>query len=287
MKKGLVMEGGAMRGMFTAGVTDVLMENNIIFDGAIGVSAGAVFGCNYKSHQPGRVIRYNKRFCNDKRFCSFHSLRKTGDLYGHEFCYYTMPNELDIFDRETYNSTPMKFIAVATNVATGEAEYHDCKYADEEMLTWLRASGAMPLAARPVEIGNNTYVDGGISDSIPIKKMEELGYKKNVIVLTQPANYVKEKNKLLPLLKVVLRKYPRLIETIEVRHIAYNATLDYIREQEQKGNAFVIRPSEKLDVGMRERNPDKLRKIHAQGRALMASRIDELKAFLETDSLSK
>lgn len=283
MNIGLVLEGGAMRGLFTAGICDELMERNISFPCVIGVSAGALFGCNLKSKQPGRVLRYNTRFCRDSRYSSIWSLLKTGDLYNYEFCYKTLINELDIFDRETYNSTPMTFIAVATNVATGEAEYHDCKYADEEMLTWLRASGAMPLAARPVEIGNNTYVDGGISDSIPIKKMEELGYKKNVIVLTQPANYVKEKNKLLPLLKVVLRKYPRLIETIEARHIAYNATLDYIREQEQKGNAFVIRPSEKLDVGMRERNPDKLRKIHAQGKALMVSRIDELKAFLETD----
>lgn len=277
---GIVLEGGAMRGLFTAGICDVLMENGIDFPCAIGVSAGALFGCNLKSKQIGRVIRYNTTFCRDPRYSSFKSLIKTGDLYNYEFCYKTLVNELDIFDRSTYNKNPMRFIAVATNAKTGHAEYHECKYADDETLEWFRASGAMPLASRPVTINGLTLVDGGISDSIPIKKMQELGYKKNVVILTQPANYIKKKNKLLTLLKFVLRKYPKLLKVISERHIHYNATLNYIQQQEANGNAFVFRPSQKLDVGMRECNPDKLRAIYNLGRRLAEERLPDLKNWI-------
>lgn len=153
MKYGLVMEGGAMRGLFTAGVIDVLMENAITFDGAVGVSAGAAFGCNYKSNQPRRVIRYNTRFCHDKRFCSVSSLVKTGDMFGADFCYHEIPNKLDIFDYKTFNESPMEFYVVCTDVTTGKPVYRRCRVADDNELEWIRASASMPLASRIVEIG--------------------------------------------------------------------------------------------------------------------------------------
>lgn len=278
---GLILEGGAMRGLFTAGVCDVLMENNIDFPCAMGVSAGALFGCNLKSKQIGRVVRYNTTYCNDSRYSSLISLLKTGDLYNYEFCYKTLVDELDIFDRETYNKNPMQFFAVATNAITGEPEYHDCKIANTETLDWFRASGAMPLAARPVKIGNKILVDGGISDSIPLKKMQDMGFAKNVVILTQPADYIKKENKLLPLLKINLRKYPKVIEAIKDRHIRYNNTLDFIRQEEANGNAFVIRPPAKLKVGMRETDPERLRAIYEIGRETTISILPQLKAWLK------
>jgi predicted patatin/cPLA2 family phospholipase len=186
MKKGLVLEGGAMRGLFTAGVTDVLMENGIRFDGAAGVSAGAAFGCNYKSHQPGRVLRYNKRFCNYWRYSGYRSLLLTGDIYGADFCYRKVPLELDKFDLDTFRNDPMEFYVVATDCATGEASYHKMTDYDEENMLWLRASASMPVASRPVKIGDRHYLDGGMSDSIPLEFMQKIGYGKNVVILTQP-----------------------------------------------------------------------------------------------------
>lgn len=280
MKKGLVMEGGAMRGMFTAGVTDVLMENNITFDGAIGVSAGAVFGCNYKSNQPGRVIRYNKRFCNDKRFCSFHSLRKTGDLYGHEFCYYTMPNELDIFDRETYKNSPMEFYVVATSVDTGKPAYINCPNGDDNDLEAYRASASMPLVSNIAEINGGKYLDGGLSDSVPLKYFESIGYDKNVVILTRPRGYTKGKNKLMPILKMKYRKYPEFVKTMANRHIMYNDEMNYIYEAEKEGRAIVIMPDEALEIGFSEKSPEKLQEIYELGRKAAEKRLAELKEFL-------
>ena len=217
MKHGLVMEGGAMRGLFTAGVIDVMMEEGIGFDGAIGVSAGAVFGSNYKSNQPGRVIRYNLRFCQDPRYSSFRSLAKTGDLFGADFCYREIPDHLDPFDREAYESSPMDFYVVATDVHTGKPVYHNCRKGDREDLDWFRASASMPLAARIVEVGGYQLLDGGISDSIPLKYLESVGYDRNVVILTQPMGYEKKKNKALPLMKAAYSQYPDLLKTMARR----------------------------------------------------------------------
>ena len=167
-KTGLVMEGGAMRGMFTAGVLDVLLENGIEFDGAIGVSAGATFGCNFKSKQIGRAIRYNKRFCKDWRYCSLRSLITTGDLYGAKFCYDTLPNQLDIFDTETYRANPLKFYCVASDCETGKPVYKELETCDAKDLTWMRASASMPLASKVVEVDGYKLLDGGMTDSIPL-----------------------------------------------------------------------------------------------------------------------
>ena len=280
MKTGLVLEGGAMRGLFTAGVMDVLMENRIEFDGIIGVSAGACFGCNYKSRQPGRALRYNTAYCRDKRYCSLHSLITTGNLFGTEFCYHEIPEKLDVFDFETYDRTPAEFYLTATDVETGQPVYHRCDRADDDMLTWLEASAAMPLFARIVEIGGHKLLDGGIADSIPLKYFQKIGYEKNVVILTQPADYVKTKNRMLPLLRIVLRRYPRFLQALAQRHLMYNLTTAYIRESAKTGRTFVIQPPEKLPIGHVEHDPEVLRKVYAIGRRAAEEQLASLKEFL-------
>lgn len=280
MKTGLVLEGGAMRGMFTAGVLDVLMENEIPFDGAIGTSAGAAFGCNYKSHQIGRVIRYNKKYCRDKRFVSLHSLITTGDLYGADFAYRELPYELDVFDTKTFSSSPMEFYVTCTDVETGQAVYHKCEKGDDEDLLWMRASASLPLASRIVKAGERSLLDGGMADSISVKHLQSLVYDRIVVILTQPYDYEKKKNNLLPILKLVYRKYPNFIKALETRHERYNETLQYIKDLENKGEIYVIRPPHKLPVGAVERNPEKLQNVYDIGRAEAEKYLDEIKKFL-------
>ena len=284
MKHGLVMEGGAMRGLFTAGVIDVMMEQNIVFDGAVGVSAGAVFGCNYKSHQIGRVLRYNLAFCQDPRYCSMRSRIKTGDLFGADFCYRQIPDELDVFDREAYANSPMDFYVVGTDVRSGRAVYHNCLTGAHEDLDWLRASASMPLASQIVSVGNRNLLDGGIADSIPLKFIQAQGYAKNVVILTQPLNYVKKKNKLMPLMKVVYRQYPNLLHTMARRHEVYNEATAYIREQEALGNVFVIRPEAPLDIHRVEHDKEKIQAVYDLGRATAEEHLDALRAFLQDDT---
>ena len=279
MKRGLILEGGAMRGLFTAGVIDVMMEQGLTYDGAVGVSAGAVFGCNYKSHQPGRVLRYNLAYCKDPRYCSIRSLIKTGDLFGAQFCYRDIPNRLDPFDIETYQKDPMDFWVVATDVTTGQPVYHNCLSGDETDLDWFRASASMPLASRIVEIEGQRLLDGGIADSIPLAFAQE-HYQKNVVVLTQPLGFVKEKNKALPLMRRAFKQYPKVVEVMARRHEQYNEVTAAIREKERQGELFVLRPEAPLNVGRVEHDPEKLQKAYDHGRAVAEKRLAALKEFL-------
>ena len=281
MKKGLVMEGGAMRGMFTAGVTDVLMEHQIEFDGAVGVSAGAVFGCNFKSKQPGRVIRYNAAYCSSPQYAGLGSFLKTGDLFGEQFCYHDVPEHLDPFNYDTYRENPMEFYVVATDANTGEARYKRVDSCNKSELLWMKASASMPLVSKIVCVDGYERLDGGIADSIPIQFLESLGYDRNVVILTQPRDYVKGKNQLIPLAKVMLRKYPAMIEAMENRHIHYNETLDYIRKREKEGSLFVIRPPKKLEVSKLERDRQRLLTAYRMGRETMKSHLRDLQKFLE------
>ncbi len=281
MKTGLILEGGAMRGLFSAGVIDVFMENGIEFDAAIGVSAGAAFGCNYKSRQIGRVIRYNKRFAKDKRFCSIRSLIKTGDLFGAEFCYHTIPDELDLFDTEAYVNNPMDFYVVVTDVETGKAVYINSDEAGDNALECFRASASMPLVSRPVEINGKKYLDGGIADSVPIQFFESIGYSRNVVILTQPADFVKKPSSAAKIMKYALRQYPKIAETMADRHNEYNVTLKYIAEKEKAGEIIVIRPEAALDIGRVEHNPDKMQKVYDLGRAAGEKYLDAVKNFIK------
>ena len=280
MKTGLIMEGGAMRGMFTAGVLDVLMENGLVTDGAIGVSAGAVFGCNYKSHQIGRVIRYNTEYCNDKRYASFKNLFKTGNLYSEQFCYHEVPEKLDPFNEAAFAASPMDFFVVCTDVKTGEPIYHKCRKGDAEDVRWMEASASMPLAAKIVKIGHYGLLDGGVSDSIPVRFFESIGYKRNLIILTQPKGYTKKKNKFLPAIRAKYFRYPAFVEAVADRHERYNETLSYISMLEQAGKDYVIRPPIPLEIGAMERDPAQLRRVYETGRAVAQIQVEKIRDFL-------
>jgi len=269
-----------MRGMFTAGVIDVMMEHGIEFDGAIGVSAGAAFGCNYKSKQIGRVIRYNTRFCQDPRYGGLRVLLKEGNFYSKQFCYEEVPLIHDIFDFDTYERNPMEFYVVATDVDTGKAEYHILVDRNDHGFEWIRASASMPLVSRMVEIDGRKYLDGALADSIPVQFFESIGYNRNVVILTQPLGFRKKRDSLYPLMKQYYRKYPKLVEATATRHEVYNASLDHIAQQEKNGNLLVIRPLEKLPIGRTENDPDKLRKVYEIGRSVAEHRIEEINAFL-------
>ena len=278
---GLVLEGGAMRGLFTAGVLDVLLENGVAFDGMIGVSAGAAFGCNYKARQIGRVLRYNLRYCRNWRYCSFRSLLLTGDLFGAKFCYRDLPNELDPFDNPTFDENPMPFWLVATDVETGKAVYRRMDRAGDECSDWIRASSSMPLVSRPVELEGRRYLDGGIADSIPLRAFEERGYERNVVVLTQPEDYVKAPSSGMGLMRLALGKYPNLLKTLANRHVQYNETTAYIRKREAEGAALVIRPKTKLDIGRVEHDAEKIRAVYQLGREAGLEKLDVIKNFLK------
>ncbi|MBE7062704.1 MAG: patatin family protein [Ruminococcaceae bacterium] len=281
MRKGLILEGGAMRGLFTAGILDVMMENGIVYDGIVGVSAGAVFGCNYKSKQIGRVVRYNMKYCQDKRYCSIRSLLRTGNLYGADFCYRELPETLDIFDIKTYRENPVVFYAVCTDAETGKAVYRRIDRGNGEDLLWLRASASMPFVSRPVKIDGRFFLDGALADSIPLRFFEGIGYDKNVVVLTQPDSYRKPAHRSTRLLRHFIRRFPGLTEALSARPAMYNETVQYIRRQEEKGAAFVFRPAESLDVGHMEKDPEKLHKVYLEGRRTAERRLGELKAYLE------
>ncbi len=281
MKKGLILEGGAMRGLFTAGIIDVFMENGIEFDATIGVSAGAAFGCNYKSRQIGRVIRYNKRFARDPRFCSFRSLIKTGDLFGAEFCYHTIPDTLDLFDTQAYLDNPMDFYVVVTDVETGKAVYINSDEAGDDSLECFRASASMPIVSKPVEVKGKKYLDGGIADSVPIQYFESIGYEKNVIILTQPKGYVKKPSKAAKVMKYALKEYPNVVKTMENRHTEYNETLEYIEKREKEGAVYVIRPDAPLGIGKIEHNPDNMQKVYDLGRKAGEKHLENIKNFIK------
>ena len=281
-KNGLVMEGGAMRGMFTAGVIDVFMECGVTFDGAIGVSAGATFGCNLKSKQAGRAIRYNKRFCRDWRYCSLKSLIKTGDLYGADFCYNQIPNVLDIFDIQTYRDNPMPFYIVASDCVTGQPVYKELKNCDANELTWMRASASMPLASHVVCVDGYKLLDGGMTDSIPLAYFEGIGFNKNVVILTQPRDYQKGPNKLIGLMRLCLKKNPAIVDAMAKRHEVYNQEKAYVFDREKAGATFVICPDEDLGISRTENDPDELQRVYHKGRQVAHALLPNLIAFLKS-----
>lgn len=280
MKKGLVLEGGAMRGMFTCGVMDVMMENGIRYDGAVGVSAGAAFGCNYKSGQIGRAIRYNTRFCADRRYCGVHSLLTTGNIFNTDFCYREVPTRYDPFDYRAYQENPMEFYVVCTDVDTGKPVYHRYDAREGDDFAWIRASASMPLVSQMVELEGHRYLDGALADSIPLRFFENQGYDRNVVVLTRPRSFTMKANSMMPLVRLKYREYPRLVAAIENRHRLYNETLAYITRQERAGNILVLRPESPLPVSRVEKDPENLKAAYAMGRKEAAGRMEEIKAFL-------
>ena len=280
MKIGLVLEGGAKRGIYTAGVLDVLLENGLIADGVIGVSAGAIHGCSYASMQAGRSIRYNIKYGRDYRFMSFKSLFLSGNMVDTEFCYHELPEKLDPYDNKAFMRSGIEFYAVCTNVETGAAEYLKCNdmFAD---IDYIRASASMPLVSQIVEANGKKLLDGGIADSIPLKAAENLGFDKNIVVLTRPQGYRKKKPHFTWLISYVYKKYPKLVSACLNRHKVYNAELDYVAEQENAGRALVIRPSKLIKIHKMEQNLDIVQKMYELGRTDALKLLDKIKQFAE------
>ena len=281
MKKGLVLEGGALRGLFSAGIMDVLMAHGVTFDGVVGVSAGACFGCNYKSRQAGRVLRYNLRYAHDLRYCSLWSLLTTGGIFGPQFAYYRLPLELDPFDLQTFDANPMAFHLVATDVATGDAVYRCFDHYTEDMLDWILASSSMPIVSRIVTIDGQQLLDGGIADSIPLRYFQEQGYERNLVILTQPAHYQKQPLGHLWLIRRLLSQHPQFLSAWEHRHEMYNAQLRYIAEQQSLGNTLVLCPQTVLPVGRISHNRRHMQAAYDLGRTLALTQLSRIKEFLE------
>ena len=281
-KTSLVMEGGAMKGLFTCGVIDVMMERGLTFDGAIGVSAGVAFGINYKSHQIGRPLRYNKRFCRDKRYASARNFLRTGDVFDVEFCYHTLPEELDVWDVKAFRENPMDFYCVATDVTTGGPVYHLCNQGMED-IDWIRASASIPILSRVVETDGCKLLDGGISDAIPLSYMQKLGYDKHVVILTKPMGYrLKPIGLGLRLLgRIYLRHYPKMREAMKNRHVVYNRNLDEILREEAAGRCFVIRPPKPLNIKSIVHDPAELDRVYQIGREEMERQWEKMMEYLQ------
>ena len=280
MKKGLVLEGGAMRGLFTAGILDVLMENRVRFDGLIGVSAGACFGCNYKSGQIGRVIRYNKRFARDPRYCSWRSLFRTGDLFNADYCYRELPMELDVFDAAAFEADPMEFYLVATDCATGGPVYRRIDQADEKAFQWIQASASMPIVSRPAAIDGGEYLDGWLSDAIPLRWFESLGYDRNVVITTRPRGYRKPPAGKLRLWKPFLRRWPKICDAMQYHSERYNEELDYLDSRVQAGQTFLIAPEQPLEISRISHDPDQMQRAYETGRAAGEKHLNTVLEFL-------
>ncbi len=278
--RGLVLEGGALRGLFTAGVLDVFMSNGIAFDGAIGVSAGACFGCNFKSGQIGRVIRYNRRFAKDPRYCSWSSLIRTGDLFNADFCYRELPMALDVFDAAAYAANPMAFYVVVTDCATGKPVYRRLDTADREAFEWIRASASMPLVSRPVRIGAGEYLDGGLSDGIPLRYFESVGYSRNVVITTRPHGYRKFPTWKIRLLKPFLLRRPAVYAALATRHAWYNETLAYVDTRVAQGAALLIAPPAPLEISRICHDPDAMLRVYEIGRAAGEDALERVHSFL-------
>ncbi len=280
MKTGMVLEGGAMRGMYTAAILDVMMENDIQVDGVVGVSAGATFGINYKSRQIGRTLRYNLKYGKDPRYVSIKSLVTTGDLYGADFCYGELPTNLDPFDYKAFQESPVEFYVVATDVHTGKPLYHLCEKGDEVDIQWIRASASMPVVSRVVSVSGYELLDGGIADSIPISWFRTMGYKRNIVILTRPKGYRKEKNPMFPLFKLHMRGYPKIGQAMENRHEVYNNTIDELHKLAKEGDTFVLAPSVDLGIKRTETDPAELQRVYDIGIKDANDNLEEMREFL-------
>ena len=279
MKVGLVLEGGGMRALFTAGVLDALLNiKELDIDGIVGVSAGALFGVNYVSGQKERAIRYNIKYAKDKRYMGLYSWITTGNAVNEEFAFYEIPFKLDVFDQEKFKQSKIDFYVVMTNVESGKSEYVLIKDVFKQM-EYLRATSALPFASKIIEINGKKYLDGGISDSIPIDYCESLGYDKIIVILTRPENTHKE-DKLNFLYKLVYRKYPNLVERLINMGKDYEVVLKKIKDLENENKIFVIRPPKVLKIGRLEKNEDKIQNVYDIGLNTGIKETDNLLKYL-------
>lgn len=277
-KKGLVLEGGGARGIYTAGVLDVFMERGVTFDGIIGVSAGAIHGVSYASGQKGRGLRYYKKYSSDPRFMGIKSLIKTGNIVGADFCYRELPDVLDPFDNEAFMKNPAEFYTTVSNLETGEAEYLRVTDAKAQ-IDFVRASATLPYVSKIVEIDGKKYLDGGCTDSVPIDAFMKMGFERNVLVLTRPHSHVREKEHGL-MAKLRYRKYPKFVKALLSHHDRYNATKARIAQLMAEDKVFVIAPAEELKIRRLESDPCEIQRVYDIGRADGEKLIDELIEWL-------
>ena len=277
---GLVLEGGGMKGIYTAGVLDFFLDKGIEFSSCYGVSAGACHLCSFLSKQRGRAYDISVDYLDDPNYCSVSSLLRTGDLFGVKMCYDDIPNRLNPYDYKAFDSYRGRAFAVVTNIVTGQPEYLRLRDMHKDIAA-VRASASLPLVSRKVEIGGKLYLDGGLSDSVPILRSILDGNRKNVVVLTKEVGYRREPSKHLELIRIRYAKYPKIYELMKNRHVAYNQMLDYLAAQEENGQAFVIRPQKKSGVGRVEKDKEKLRLLYEEGYREAGENYGRLMAYLE------
>ncbi|MCR5369821.1 MAG: patatin family protein [Clostridium sp.] len=278
-KTGLVLEGGGMRGLYSAGVLDVMMEHGVTFDGLIGVSAGGCIGSSFASGQIGRSIRYYKKYAGDKRFMSWENWLKTGEFVGIEFSYHEIPEVLDPYDEEAFEKNPMEYYVVCTSLETGKPEYIRIRNMFEDM-DYIRASATLPYVSRPVAVGGMLLMDGGCSDSIPYKKFHEMGFTKQVVITTREKGYRKEAGAWwMP--GMYYRGYPEFAKALRLRFARYNRSLIELERKGERGDLFLMQPSVPISVGRTEGNPEKLQEAYDLGRFDAERRIGDMKRFLE------
>ena len=275
----LVLEGGAMRGQFTAGVLDFFMDQKLFCERVIGVSAGALCGGNYVAGAAGRSSFINVKYCTDNRYLSMQSFVRTGNAYGRDFAFHEIPDVLDPFDKHAFNTSPMTLEVVSTNLETGEADYHEMRDYDAD-LDYLIASSSMPLVSKTIEADGKLLLDGGTADSVPLMHSLLTGAKKHIIVLTQASDYVKKPNKLMALLRQRYADYPYYLDRLAYRHYEYNRLYRWIAREEAAGRVFVIRPQKPVTVASMEHNADKLLDLYEQGLACAAEAWPALQEYL-------
>lgn len=278
MSVGLVLEGGGMRGLYTAGVLDAFLDAKIKVDGIVAVSAGALFGVNYVSGQRGRALRYNKKYISYPNYMGLRSWLTTGNVVNKDFTYYKIPMELDVFDEEAFEKANIPFYAVATNIETGKPDYIQITNVFKQMEA-LRASSALPVASKIVEWEGKKYLDGGLSDSIPVDFARSLGFDKLIVVLTRPINY-RKKTSSGRIYKLLYRKYPNFVKVASRRPEHYNATVEHIINLEKDRELFALRPSRAVEIGRLEKNPEKFDEIYQLGLADAEQRLPALKTYL-------
>lgn len=279
---GLVLEGGGFKGVYTSGVLDFFLDKGIMFSSCYGVSAGACSLCSFLSGQRGRAYHVTVDYLEDKNYCSLYSLIKTGDLFGADMCYRKIPDELYPYDYETYEKYQGTFYSVVTNIESGQPEYIPVKDMKNE-IDAVRASASLPLVSRNVSFQGKLYLDGGISDAIPLRQSIKDGNRKNVVIMTKEVGYRRKPSSMTSLIKLRYRKYPKVYELMKNRHTAYNETLDFIEEQVKKGSTFLIQPRKASEVGRIEKDRVKLKALYEEGYQEAKERYEDLMKFLEDE----
>lgn len=272
---GLILEGGGMRGVYTAGVLDCLMDHHLQFRQVYGVSAGACHACSYLSGQRGRAVRTVIDYAGERRYASWYNLVTTGEFFGAEFIYELIPNRLIPFAYQTFSQSPMTLYATLTSCRTGLPVYRQVRDMHRDIEV-IRASSSLPFLAQPVFLQGEPYLDGGIADSIPLARAIADGNKKNLVVLTQHCGYRKKPSRFSEAARIAYRRYPRLVESLASRHLRYNQALELVAQQEAEGNAIVIQPRQPVEISRLEKDKDKLRELYQQGYADAKEKLEQM-----------